>query len=77
VGVGFYHWRRGNWHGAVTKLRQGLEKLEPYRPNCMTIDVDRLVTEAAALRAELEAAGRDQMVPFPAARLPRVHRVIP
>src|SRR6202022_2380422 len=32
VGVGFYHWRRGNWRGAVAKLGHGLAKLEPYRP---------------------------------------------
>jgi len=41
VGVGFYHWRRGNWRGAVAKLGHGLEKLEAYRPHCMTIDVER------------------------------------
>ena len=40
VGVGFYHWSRRNWKGAVAKLGQGLEKLEPYRPQCQSrIDV--------------------------------------
>jgi predicted metal-dependent hydrolase len=28
VGVGFYHWQRGNPVGARNKLRSGLEKLE-------------------------------------------------
>jgi predicted metal-dependent hydrolase len=49
VGVGFYHWRRGNWRGAVAKLDQGLAKLEPYRPACMDIDVERLVQEKRAV----------------------------
>src|SRR5438132_6749936 len=26
VGVGFYHWRRGNWRGAVAKRGHGLAK---------------------------------------------------
>ena len=76
VGVGFYHWRRGNWRGAVAKLGHGLAKLEPYRPACMTIDVERLVRETTALRAELEALGPGDMPAFPPPRLPRVHRTI-
>lgn len=76
VGVGFYHWRRGNWRGAVAKLGHGLAKLEPYRPACMTIDVERLVRETTVLRAELEARGPDNLLPFPPPRLPRVHRLI-
>jgi uncharacterized protein len=74
VGVGFYHWRRGNWRGAIAKLRQGLAKLEPYRPACMTIDVERLVVETVELRDELERRGPEDLPPFPTVRLPRVHR---
>lgn len=76
VGVGFYHWRRGNWRGAVAKLGQGLAKLQPYRPACMTIDVERLVRETTALREKLERRGPDDLLPFPPAELPRVHRTI-
>lgn len=75
IGVGFYHWRRRNWRGAVAKLGQGMAKLEPYRPSCMTIDVERLVTETAALRAELDRRGPNDLPPFPPPRLPRVHRI--
>jgi len=74
VGVGFYHWRRGNWRGAVAKLGHGLTKLEPYRPACMTIDIERLVVETAALRDLLERRGPVDLPPFPPPRLPRVHR---
>jgi len=75
VGVGFYHWRRGNWRGAVAKLGHGLAKLEPYRPNCMTIDVERLVLETALLREELERRGPGDLPAFPPPGLPRVHRI--
>lgn len=76
IGVGFYHWRRGNWRGAMAKLGQGMAKLQPYRPACMTVDVERLVAETAALRAELERRGPDNLPPFPPAGLPEVHRII-
>jgi len=76
VGVGFYHWRRGNWRGAVAKLGHGLDKLEAYRPSCMTIDIERLVTETAALRQELQRRGPTDLPPFPPTGLPRVHRVL-
>src|SRR2546427_536935 len=73
-GRGVYHWRRGNWRGAVAKLGHGLTKLEPYRPVCMTIDVERLVVETAALRDLLERRGASDLPAFPPPRLPRVHR---
>ena len=76
VGVGFYHWRRGNWRGAVAKLGHGLAKLQPYRPACMTVDVERLVRETAALREELERRGPNDLPSFPPAGLPRVHFII-
>jgi predicted metal-dependent hydrolase len=75
IGVGFYHWERGNWHGAVTKLRQGLEKLQPYRPHCMTIDVERLVIETQVLKEALENGAPRSLPPFPPPGLPHVHRI--
>ncbi|TMD40345.1 MAG: DUF309 domain-containing protein [Chloroflexi bacterium] len=76
VGVGFYHWQRGNWRGAVAKFGQGLIKLEPYRPQCMGIDVERLVREIGELRDELQALGPEHLPAFPPPRLPQVHRII-
>ena len=75
VGVGFYHWRRGNWRGAVAKLGHGLAKLDAYRPACMTIDVERLIRETAALREELEHRGPGDLPLFPPPGLPRIHRI--
>lgn len=74
VGVGFYHWRRGRWRGAVGELRHGLEKLAAFRPQCMSIDVERLFKEASALLATLEQLGPDHLPPFPPPNLPLVHR---
>jgi len=60
----------------VAKLGHGLDKLEAYRPSCMTIDIERLVTETAALRQELQRRGPTDLPPFPPTGLPRVHRVL-
>ena len=75
VGVGFYHWRRRNRRGAMAKLAQGVDKLQWFQPACLTIDVDRLIREAEACRAQLIASGPDQLPPFPPPNLPRVHLV--
>jgi hypothetical protein len=41
----------------------------------MTIDVERLVLETAALREELERRGPTNLPAFPPPGLPRVHRL--
>jgi predicted metal-dependent hydrolase len=76
IGVGFYHWQRGNWRGAMAKLGQGMTKLQPFRPECMGIDVERLVLETRALRDELERRGPEDLPPFPPPSLPLVHLAI-
>jgi uncharacterized protein len=75
VGVGFYHWSRGNWKGAVAKLASGLDKLEPYLPGCQTVDVERLWRETRPLLEELRLRGAADLPPFPPPGLPQVHRL--
>jgi predicted metal-dependent hydrolase len=75
VGVGFYHLRRGNWRGAVHKLRSGLDYLAPSTPTCLGVDVARLRAEAQAVLAALEALGPDRIAEYNAATLPIVHLV--
>ena len=72
VGVGFYHLRRGNWRGAVNKLRSGLAYLAPAAPICMGVEVARLRTEAGAILAHLEAVGARRIDEVIAADLPRI-----
>ncbi|MFN8540746.1 MAG: DUF309 domain-containing protein [Thermomicrobiales bacterium] len=72
IGVGFYHLRRGNWRGAVNKLRSGLAYLEPSAPTCMGIDVAALRTAAGTLLAQLETLGPDRLGEVDTSALPRV-----
>lgn len=73
VGVGFYHLRRGNWRGAVNKLRGGLALLAPSAPACLGIDIARLRAETGALLATLEALGPAGLTDCDVSDLPQVH----
>lgn len=73
VGVGFYHLRRGNYRGAVNKLRGGLAYLAPSAPVCLGIDVARLRAETGAVLAAVEAAGPHQVSNGNTRVLPCVH----
>lgn len=73
VGVGFYHLRRGNWRGAVNKLRSGLAYLAPSAPGCMGVDIARLSAEASAILAELDRLGPARLGEYDAGSLPTVH----
>ena len=75
IGVGFYHLRRGNWRGAVNKLRSGLDYLAPSAPICLGVDIARLRAEAHTVLAALEALGPDRIAEYGAAALPIVHLV--
>ncbi|MGN6563243.1 MAG: DUF309 domain-containing protein [Thermomicrobiales bacterium] len=75
VGVGFYHLRRGNWRGAVNKLRSGLDYLAPSAPICLGVDVTHLRAEATTILAALEALGPERIGEYNAAELPIVHLV--
>lgn len=75
VGVGLYHLRRGNWRGAVNKLRSGLTYLEPSAPTCMGLDVARLRTEAGSILAQLEALGPGGIAEVETGALPKVQTV--
>jgi len=72
VGVGFHHWRRGNFHGASVLLEEGIERLRPFAPTCQTIDVAAFIADATAARARLVALGPEGMSEFDLASAPRV-----
>jgi uncharacterized protein len=72
IGVGFHHWRRGNFHGAAVLLEEGIGHLRPFAPNCQGVDVARLIAEATTARERLIALGPDRMSEFDLAGAPRV-----
>ena len=61
IGVGFHHWRNGNFHGASVLLDEGIERLRPFAPTCQTVDVASLVADASAARSRLSQLGEASM----------------
>lgn len=61
IGVGLYHWSRGNHHGAAVLLAEGIERLGPFAPECQRVDVAGLIRDATALREELVSLGPERM----------------
>jgi predicted metal-dependent hydrolase len=61
IGVGFHHWRNGNFHGASTLLEEGIERLRPFAPRCQGVDVGALIADAVTARQRLLALGANGM----------------
>ena len=61
IGVGFHHWRNGNFHGASTLLEEGIERLRPFAPRCQGVEVDTLIRDATAARQRLITLGGEGM----------------
>ena len=76
IGVGFYHLRRGNWRGAVNKLRGGRALLAPSAPACLGIDIARLRAESGVILATLEALGPTGLADYDTSGLPLVHLLV-
>ena len=56
IGIGFEHLRRGNPRGAQRLWRRGISSLEPFKPGCMKVDVDRLVADTERCLADSSAS---------------------
>lgn len=70
VGVGLHHLLRGNYHGATTKLRAGMERLTPYAPCCQGINVAALLTGARRCLQALTDAGPAAINAFDCSLMP-------
>lgn len=57
VGAGLHHASRGNLRGALGLLDRGIERLRPFLPHRLGLDVAALVRDATAARDRLAAPG--------------------
>jgi predicted metal-dependent hydrolase len=73
IGVAFHHLRRLNHHGTAYMLTRGARYLTPFAPRCQTVDVARLLEDAAAALAEVERLGVDRLAEFDWSLAPTVH----
>jgi predicted metal-dependent hydrolase len=73
IGVAFHHLRRGNHHGTVYMLSRGSQYLQPFTPRCQSVDVARLLADAAAALRAVERLGPGRLSEFDWRLVPRVH----
>ncbi|MEO7000745.1 MAG: DUF309 domain-containing protein [Ktedonobacterales bacterium] len=76
VGVGCYHLLRGNYRGAVLKLRAGADYLEPFAPRCQGVEVAQLIADARRLHTAITTLGPDRLAEGDLALLPIVRLVV-
>ena len=57
IGVACYHVQNKNWRGAMKLLERGIPKTRRFGPACMGINIDKLLTDAEAIRRELIRLG--------------------
>lgn len=73
VGVGLYHVQRGNPRGARGMISKGLTLLEPFRPRCLGVDVERFVAESRRCLDALRALTPETVQSFDHTLIPLVH----
>ncbi len=72
VAAGFHHLLRGNHKGTVNLLGPALALLEPYRPTCQRVDVQRLIEETGACYERVRELGPKRLDEFDRSTLPQI-----
>ncbi len=72
VAAGFHHLLRGNHKGTVNLLGHALTLLEPYRPSCLGVNVQRLLDEAGACHQRVRELGPKRLGEFDRSALPQI-----
>lgn len=77
IGVACLQVERGNAPGALKMIDRAVKWLQPFRPACQSIDVDRLLADAARLRAAIEQTDAAQLDRIDRRLFPQVHLITP
>jgi len=72
VGVACYQIKRGNLRGALKMFERGLRRLRQFTPECLGIDVSRLVIEAEHVRNEAQRLGSERLGELDRSRFPKI-----
>jgi predicted metal-dependent hydrolase len=72
VAAGFHHVLRDSHHGAVALLSDAFRLLEPFRPQTLGVDVDRLVEDVRPCLDRIVELGPERLREFDRAMIPRI-----
>ncbi len=65
------HFARGEYPGIFKLFDASLDKLRPFAPDALGLDVASLVTDVERVRAEFEALGPEHFLEWDEARAPK------
>jgi predicted metal-dependent hydrolase len=68
--AGYHHLLRNNYRGAMNLLSDTFRLLEPYRPETLGVDVDRLLMEVRASLERIKELGHKRLAEFERSRIP-------
>ena len=72
VGVACYQIEHGNLPGALKMFERGLRRLRQFAPECLGIDVSRLIAEAEHVRDEARRLGPERLDELDPRLFPRI-----
>ncbi len=72
VGLACYQIERGNLSGALKMFERGLRRLHQFTPECLGIDVSRLIVEAEHVRDEARRLGAERLHEIDRGLFPRI-----
>jgi predicted metal-dependent hydrolase len=72
VGVACYQIERGNLPGALKMFERGLRRLRQFAPECLSIDVSRLIADAERVRDEAQQLGPERLNELDRSLFPRI-----
>lgn len=72
IAIALYHWRNGNYGGAVSLLAGGVGYLKRVSDVCLWVDVVRLINDADRMRVALEELGAGRIEQLDDALIPRL-----
>ncbi len=75
VAAGFHHLLRGNRKGALSLLAGGLVLLEPFRPACLGVDVQRLIDDVRPCLDRIGALSPRHLAAFDRFLIPSINPV--
>ncbi len=73
VAVAFYHLENQNYRGALILLKEGTEKLLPYRPCLLGVELETLTAKLEACYQELKQLGLERINDFTWRLVPKMH----
>lgn len=73
VAVAFYHLENQNYRGALVLLKEGLEKLLPYRPRFLGVELETFTAKLEAYYQEISRLGPKRIHDFIWQHVPQMH----